>query len=176
MPSQDYVTPTSGSLRLKGVGPPSKISKGKKKKKNRERTEMEKEVILSEAPDNKETAKHVSDEENIHSSKDHGGSQAQSPQESTDGKAHAAEGEDEDGTRARKTEAELRHVERRRKRVSNHLSLSSPTVGIGYSPTSLLLTLLKINVVPFSRVPSALSSLHFFLFITIRRSLWTSRY
>lgn len=118
MPNKDYVTPTSGSLRLKGIGPSSKISKIHKRKKKRENTGEEKEAIRREATRQDGLRRHDLDVENVDRSKDRNKGQKQAMDGPTNEKSNAAEEDDEDRLGGHKTEAELRYEERRRKRVS----------------------------------------------------------
>ena len=106
MPGDEYSTAISGGLKLKGVNSSSKISKHKKKKpkpeanptEDSERSKDESSKIADEAEDpTKESPSRLNPEEDIPSKKE----DATPPPE-----------------QSRKTEAELRHEERRRKRVN----------------------------------------------------------
>ncbi|KAI4108514.1 MAG: hypothetical protein L6R37_000950 [Teloschistes peruensis] len=107
MPKDDYSSAAGGGLRLKGVNPSSKISKHKKRPKAP--AEAEKSTARSE-PEASEKPK------------------ARSPKDDENGsildRAEAEESEDETGegaTARGKTQAELQHEERRRRRLEERL-------------------------------------------------------
>lgn len=109
MPKDDYSSAAGGGLRLKGVNPSSKISKHKKRPKAP--AEAEKSTARSE-PEASEKPK------------------ARSPKDDENGsildRAEAEESEDETGegaTARGKTQAELQHEERRRRRVCGSSTL-----------------------------------------------------
>ena len=113
MPGDDYSAAVSGGLKLKGVNSSSKVSKHKKKRsKPAQPTESEKNPDKSEdATDGAltEDLKSKGEEAGDITRKDHGGEGSRERER------------EEEATpppqRAGKTEAELRHEERRRKRV-----------------------------------------------------------
>ena len=105
MPADDYTAAVSGGLKLKNVGSSSKVSKSHKKKRPKS---SQPEAALNTNADNSK------DEAN-----DDGGHVKNDQDDSTIDKSTQFF-EDEQATfspRAGKTEAELRHEERRRKRV-----------------------------------------------------------
>ncbi|KAI4233905.1 MAG: hypothetical protein L6R40_006937 [Gallowayella cf. fulva] len=112
MPTDDYISVTGGGLRLKGVNPSSKISKHKKKRPKH--AETEKPQSPSRNPDiegPKAKAQELNDD---------------TPDKTVSRKT---ESEDLDGREESecpvqprgKTEAELRHEERRRRRLEERL-------------------------------------------------------
>lgn len=109
MPSSDYASAAGGGLRLKGVNPSSKISKHKKKRPK-----------PAEQPSNPtNTDPNLKSQEPRHDT----------PDKTPDEKLKPDEIHDQDEgvfSRAGKTEAELRHEERRRRRVCTLLSLNLP--------------------------------------------------
>lgn len=113
MPGDDYSAVVSGGLKLKGVNSSSKVSKHKKKKlKPAQPMESEKNPDKSEdATDGASTEelRPKGEEAGDITKKDHGGEGSRERER------------EEEATpppqRAGKTEAELRHEERRRKRV-----------------------------------------------------------
>lgn len=108
MPADDYTTAVSGGLKLKGANPSSKVSKSHKRKRPRQPPQPE-----SSADANAEKSK---DGAIVNDGKDAAGE----PDGATIDKGEQAF---EDGkvtpppAQGGKTEAELRHEERRRKRV-----------------------------------------------------------
>ena len=108
MPTDDYSTAISGGLKLKGVSAPSKVSKTQKKK----RPKHDATKPIQETPNDNPTDAHPADaaERSI-----------QKPSELGEAPLHVSEGMDAEESslsRPMKTEAELRHEERKRKRVS----------------------------------------------------------
>lgn len=122
MPADEYKTASSGSLKLKGVNPSSKVSKHKKKRQK--------------ALENASSDTHANDTDKLKSTDDgapatskNGRAQRESD-EKTLVEEQSVDGvdEDEDATSSQKmgkTEAELRHEERRRRRVG-YIFLKSP--------------------------------------------------
>ena len=111
MSTGDYTTPSTGSLKIKGIGTSSKIGKPHKKKK-RQITSEEKSAILSEATGSDRQQKRES--ENDHRRSDRKEDADRAEPADLDG----IDEEEEALTRRHKTEAEIRHEERRRKGVS----------------------------------------------------------
>ncbi|KAI4251998.1 MAG: hypothetical protein LQ352_004535 [Teloschistes flavicans] len=114
MPKDDYSSAAGGGLRLKGVNPSSKISKHKKKR-SKAPPEAEK-VSAKPEPEALEKANEQSPKENGNVSLDG---------------AEADKSGDEigEGAMARgKTQAELQHEERRRRRVCDSSALLGDTV------------------------------------------------
>lgn len=109
MPSEDYAAVSTGALKLKGVASSSKVGKHKKKKAKRpqspdgakeqppseQSTELQLSKTTDSPPEDKDAARTNSDPQ----PKDH----------------------DTEPQRVGKTEAELRHEERRRKRLDERL-------------------------------------------------------
>ena len=105
MPSDDYSAAVSGGLKLKGVNPSSKVSKHKKKKPK---------PAQSAALETAEEAKNSASAEG---SKPDGEDPEATTRKSQDSSMEMDEEATSPPARAGKTEAELRHEERRRKRV-----------------------------------------------------------
>ena len=100
MPSEEYVSVASGALKLKGVNSSSKIHKHKKKRPKPPTTESTN--LTNEGEAKGQTEENWLD------------------QEPGDEATHRIKESDE-GVRAGKTEAELRHEERRRRRLDERL-------------------------------------------------------
>ena len=105
MPSDDYSAAVSGGLKLKGVNPSSKVSKHKKKKPK---------PAQSAASETAEEAKNSASAEGL---KPDGEDSEAITRRSQDGSMERDEESTSPPARVGKTEAELRHEERRRKRV-----------------------------------------------------------
>ena len=105
MPSDDYSAAVSGGLKLKGVNPSSKVSKHKKKKPK---------PAQSATSETVEEAKNSASAEAL---KPDGEDSEAITRRSQDGSIERDEEATSPPARAGKTEAELRHEERRRKRV-----------------------------------------------------------
>ena len=105
MPSDDYSAAVSGGLKLKGVNTSSKVSKHKKKKPK---------LAQSAASETAEEAKNSASAERL---KPDGEDSEAIRRRSQDGSIERDEEATSPPARAGKTEAELRHEERRRKRV-----------------------------------------------------------
>ena len=115
MSSGNYTTPSNGSLKIKGIGTSFKIGKPHKKKK-RQITSEERSAILSEVIGSDKQEKRESE-------KNHSGSDGkEDANRSEPANSEGNDEEEEDMTRRHKTEAEIRHEERRRKRVSEFSS------------------------------------------------------
>ena len=127
MPSDDYSTAVSGGLKLKGVNPSSKISKHKKKKSK---------PAQSTASETAEEAKNSASAEGL---KQDGEDSEVMTSKSRDGSVDRGEVPTSPPARAGKTEAELRHEERRRKRVG------SPHSHFASEPHSIMLTALQLD-------------------------------
>ena len=105
MPSDDYSAAVSGGLKLKGVNPSSKVSKHKKKKPK---------PAQSAASETAEESKNSASAEGL---KPDGEDPEATTRRSLDGSMEKDEEATSPPVRVGKTEAELRHEERRRKRV-----------------------------------------------------------
>ena len=105
MPSDDYSAAVSGGLKLKGVNPSSKVSKHKKKKPK------------AAQPAASETAEEATNSASAEGVKPDGEDSEAITRKSRDGSMDRIEEPTSPPARAGKTEAELRHEERRRKRV-----------------------------------------------------------
>ncbi len=105
MPSDDYSAAVSGGLKLKGVNPSSKVSKHKKKKPK---------PAQSAALETAEEAKNSASVEEL---KPDGEDSEAITRRSQDDSTERDEEVMSPPARVGKTEAELRHEERRRKRV-----------------------------------------------------------
>ncbi|KAL8864295.1 MAG: hypothetical protein Q9198_009962 [Flavoplaca austrocitrina] len=107
MPSSDYTSAASGGLRLKGVNPSSKITKHKKKRPKP--AEQSSDPTTSDPNSKSQDPNHAD------------------PNKTPDEKLKLEELHDQDhrdesvSSRAGKTEAELRHEERRRRRLEERL-------------------------------------------------------
>lgn len=114
MPADDYTAAVSGGLKLKNVRSSSKISKSHKKKRSK--------------PSQPESSANGDAEKPEIGANDHGGDGKVDQDDGTVDKSEHVVPEDSAATspsRAGKTEAELRHEERRRKRVCRcHISPS----------------------------------------------------
>ena len=113
MPSEDYAAASTGALKLKGVASSSKIGKHKKKKK----------VKRSQSPDG---AKEEPASEQQSTELQLSTATTEDPPETTDATRNNncdphRKDHDTEPQRAGKTEAELRHEERRRKRLDERL-------------------------------------------------------
>ena len=109
MPSEDYAAASTGALKLKGVDSSSKVGKHKKKRTKR--------------PPSQDRAKEESSTEQSAEQQLSRGSKDQAENEEPslqDNNLQAAE-QDNGPPRGFKTEAELRHEERRRKRLDERL-------------------------------------------------------
>lgn len=114
MPADDYTAAVSGGLKLKGVNTSGKVSKSHKKKRPK--------------PSQPESSADASAEKSKGEAVDGGEDVKDIPEDATidKGKQVFEDGEATPPQQAGKTEAELRHEERRRKRVCYiHLLLSS---------------------------------------------------
>ena len=105
MPSDDYSAAVSGGLKLKGVNQSSKVSKHKKKKPK---------PAQSATSETAEEAKNSASAEGV---KPDGEESEAITRKSRDGSMDREEEPTSPPARVGKTEAELRHEERRRKRV-----------------------------------------------------------
>ena len=105
MPSDDYSAAVSGGLKLKGVNPSSKVSKHKKKKPK-----------PAQSADS-ETAEEAKNSASAEGLKPDGEDSETITRRSQDGPMEKDEEATSPPARLGKTEAELRHEERRRKRV-----------------------------------------------------------
>ena len=105
MPSDDYSAAVSGGLKLKGVNPSSKVSKHKKKKPK-----------PAQSADS-ETAEEAKNSASAEGLKPDGEDSEAIMRRSQDGPMEKDEEATSPPARVGKTEAELRHEERRRKRV-----------------------------------------------------------
>ena len=105
MPSDDYSAAVSGGLKLKGVNQSSKVSKHKKKKPK---------PAQSATSETAEEAKNSASAEGV---KPDGEESEAITRKSRDGSVDREEEPTSPPARVGKTEAELRHEERRRKRV-----------------------------------------------------------
>ena len=171
MPNDDYATPSRGSLKLKGVERSSKISKPhnkRRKDKQRKRTDEEKEAIHLEATGDEALQNRNINEAPEIPGKKHDRSPEVTTAASADNEAQLEEEEEDNDEEIRryKTEAEIRHEERRKKRVNDSLfffhatariRLSSfhftfPSSGISFSvlthPTRLSTILISREVLP----------------------------
>ena len=115
MPADDYTAAVSGGLKLKNVSSSSKVSKSHRKKRPKSSqpessANANAEKSIDERKDDGEDVKADQDDDAIDKSK----------QVLEDGAATSP-------PRAGKTEAELRHEERRRKRVSCFRTLPFPS-------------------------------------------------
>lgn len=99
MPADDYTAAVSGGLKLKGVSSSGKVSKSQKKKRPK--------------PSHPES----SADANAEKSKDGAIDEGEDSKDTEKGKQVFEDGEATPPSQAGKTEAELRHEERRRKRV-----------------------------------------------------------
>ncbi|KAL8731405.1 MAG: hypothetical protein Q9181_004321 [Wetmoreana brouardii] len=107
MPADDYASAAGGGLRLKGVNPSSKISKHKKKRpKPQPDPEKGSSSINSDADASKVSQKPKEDD---------GG------RERLDGDNSAREDDEEASITRGKTQVELQHEERRRRRLEERL-------------------------------------------------------
>lgn len=122
MPPDDYSAVVSGGLKIKGVNPSSKVSKHKKKKPKPETDSAATEISQERAGEESTTGKGDADSTSTALTKKIGNG---------DDEEEALRGKEEALTllsREGKTEAELRHEERRRKRVRLiHSLLSVPS-------------------------------------------------
>lgn len=109
MPSDDYSAAVSGGLKLKGVNPSSKVSKHKKKKPKPAQSAAS------------ETAEDVKNSASAEGLKPDGEDSEAITRRSRDGSNERDEEPTSPPARAGKTEAELRHEERRRKRLDERL-------------------------------------------------------
>lgn len=110
MPSEDYTPVTSGALKLKGVNPSARVGKHKKKRPKDTKTDQTKATADSTATNPEadgETAERGASTNDKHVTKEEHSS-GQISQE------HLP-------TNSGKTDAELRHEERRRKRLDERL-------------------------------------------------------
>lgn len=124
MPSDDYSAAVSGGLKLKGVNPSSKVSKHRKKKPK---------------PAQSETAEEAKNSASAEGVKPDGEDSETITRKSRDGSMDKIEEPTSPPARAGKTEAELRHEERRRKRVGfPHYHLAPDTL-------STMLTVLQLD-------------------------------
>lgn len=107
MPADEYKTASSGSLKLKGVNPSSKVSKHKKKRPKTTENAHVKDATLTDdgalATLEKGTAQVDSENKSL--------TREQSDPDADD------DGDTTSSHKVGKTEAELRHEERRRRRV-----------------------------------------------------------
>ena len=109
MPADDYTAAVSGGLKLKGVSSSSKVSKSRKKKRPK-------------APESESTTNVRPDESKDEPTEDGEDATTEQGESTIDGGKRPLE--DVEATtppQVGKTEAELRHEERRRKRVSSSL-------------------------------------------------------
>ena len=109
MPADDYTAAVSGGLKLKGVSSSSKVSKSRKKKRPK-------------APESESITNVRSDESKDEPTKDGEDATTEQDESTRDGSERPLE--DVEATtppQVGKTEAELRHEERRRKRVCSSL-------------------------------------------------------
>lgn len=127
MPSDDYSAAVSGGLKLKGVNPSSKVSKHKKKKQK---------PAQSAASETAEEAKNSASAEGV---KPDGEDSEAITRKSRDGSMERDEEPTSPPARVGKTEAELRHEERRRKRVG------LPRYHFGPKTTFIMLTMLQLD-------------------------------
>lgn len=113
MPSSDYTSAASGGLRLKGVNPSSKITKHKKKRPK---------------PAEQSSDPTTSDPKSKSQDPNHDNLDKTPAEKLKVEEIHNQDHRDEDvlPRPAGKTEAELRHEERRRRRVCTLLSLNFP--------------------------------------------------
>ena len=140
MPADEYATATGGSLKLKGVNPSSKVSKPHKKKKK---------------PKAKKSSSNSNLEENTENGPDDPLKTVDGEPETVDEDALArakAENQIEEDLEAEisargrgKTEAELRHEERRRRRVGFLLLATIPNSSLCIPYTFLLLTSVQLD-------------------------------
>lgn len=112
MPSEDYAAASTGALKLKGVASSSKIGKHKKKKKVK-RPQSPDGAKEEEPPSEQSTELQLSKTTNDNPPEDRDASRNNSDPHQKD--------HDTEAPRAGKTEAELRHEERRRKRLDERL-------------------------------------------------------
>ncbi|KAL8692478.1 MAG: hypothetical protein Q9218_002514 [Villophora microphyllina] len=129
MPTDDYTSAAGGGLRLKGVNASSKISKHKKKR--------------SKPPAETEKGPPKPDPEALKKSKDRRSDQDDGYKDDPDkfDRKKVEEEEIAEAATARgKTQAELQHEERRRRRVCDTLKLNSAT------PEETLLTLCWVQL------------------------------
>ncbi|KAL8669500.1 MAG: hypothetical protein Q9168_005913 [Polycauliona sp. 1 TL-2023] len=115
MPTSDYTSATGrGSLRLKGVNPSSKITKPKKKRPRPAENAPDDPATTASGPKSKpqepEAEGAFLDPNSKEESKPHGKDQQQD-----------ADNDESMQPRAGKTEAEIRHEERRRRRLEDRL-------------------------------------------------------
>ena len=110
MPADDYTAAVSGGLKLKGVSSSSKVSKSRKKKR-------------PTAPESESTTNVRSDKSKDEPIKDGENATAEKEESTTIDESERKLGNVEATTppQVGKTEAELRHEERRRKRVCSSL-------------------------------------------------------
>ena len=109
MPSEDYAPVSSGALRLKGVNPSSKIHKHKKKR-------------LKSSAGAGASASHEDESNKTEDQMSHQRESESSPQQAqTDLSNQGKPTEEPEALRQGKTEAELRHEERRRRRLDERL-------------------------------------------------------
>ena len=119
MPADDYTAAVSGGLKLKNVSSSSKVSKSHRKKRPK-----------SSQPESSANANESANaEKSVDVEKDDGGDVRDDQDDDTIDKSKQVLG---DGAatsplRAGKTEAELRHEERRRKRVCRSYTLPFPS-------------------------------------------------
>ena len=107
MPADDYAAAVSGGLKLKGVNSSSKVSKTRKTKRPK-------------APKSESTTNVRSDESKDQPTKDGEDAAIEQDESTRDGSERKLENvEATTPPQVGKTEAELRHEERRRKRVSS---------------------------------------------------------
>ncbi|KAF6230159.1 hypothetical protein HO133_004498 [Letharia lupina] len=109
MPADDYTAAVSGGLKLKSVASSSKVSKSHKKKRPK--------------PSQPESSADANAEKSKDGATDHGDDVKDEHDDATVDKSQQASEEAEalSPVRAGKTEAELRHEERRRKRLDERL-------------------------------------------------------
>ena len=104
MPADDYTAAVSGGLKLKGVSSSSKVSKSRKKKRPK-------------APESESTTNVRSEELKDEPTKDGEDATTEQDESTMDGGERPLENVEATTPQVGKTEAELRHEERRRKRV-----------------------------------------------------------
>ena len=127
MPSDDYSAAVSGGLKLKGVNSSSKVSKNKKKKPK-----------PAQSADS-ETAEEAKNSASAEGLKPDGEDSEAITRRSQDGSIEKDEEVTSPPARAGKTEAELRHEERRRKRVGFPHEHFAPEIHL------IVLTLLQLD-------------------------------
>ena len=113
MPSEDYAAASTGALKLKGVASSSKIGKHKKKKKVK-RPQSPDGAKEDEPPSEQSTELQISKKTTDNAPEDRDVTR-------NDNSDSQPKDHDTEPPRAGKTEAELRHEERRRKRLDERL-------------------------------------------------------